>query len=151
MATFTQFHTLKLDILKGVHNFNTGSSTFKLMLTNVAPEQTNDVKADLTEISADGGYTSGGLPLNINALGSYPDGSSGQVARVMADVSDEFIATDDTFPAFRYVVAYNDAVAGKPLVAFWDYGSEVNLKTGEKFTVSLPSGILLESAISAAV
>jgi hypothetical protein len=39
---------------------------------------------------------------------------------------------------FRYAVLYNDTTSSpvnKPLVAWWDNGSAVNLQNGDSFTV----------------
>jgi hypothetical protein len=39
---------------------------------------------------------------------------------------------------FRYVVLYNDTPTSPadPLIAWWDYGSNVTLNSGETFTVA---------------
>jgi hypothetical protein len=36
---------------------------------------------------------------------------------------------------FRYVVIYNDTAAADELIAFYDYGSEITLASGETFTI----------------
>ena len=58
MAAFNKFRAFVEDEAEKVHNL--GSDTLKVLLTNVAPVNTNSVKADLTEISAGNGYSAGG-------------------------------------------------------------------------------------------
>lgn len=134
MATYTKFLDFTEQFAKGVHDFDT--HTFKLMLTNSAPVNTNTVKSDLTEISAGNGYTAGGT-----ALGSVTVTETGGVTTFdAADVT--FTASGGSMATFRYVVLYNDTAASDNLIAFWDNGSSVSLASGESFTVQFnASGI----------
>jgi hypothetical protein len=45
---------------------------------------------------------------------------------------------------FRYVIIYNDdpTSPADPLIAYFDYGSNVTLTDGESITLSFPSGLL---------
>jgi len=55
MAAYNKFLQFTKDLIDGVHDFD--AHTFKLMLTNTAPVNTNTVKANITEITAGNGYT----------------------------------------------------------------------------------------------
>jgi len=123
MASYNKFLVFTKDLIEGKHNF--ASNTFKVMLTNTAPVNTNSVKADLTEISAGNGYTAGGT-----------SSTSSGVAKVTGtDIV--FTASGGTIGPFRYAVLYNDTQTSpaKPLVSWWDYGSSITLNDTETLTV----------------
>lgn len=83
-TTFTLFHDFAEQAWKGVHDFST--DTFKIALTNSSPDKaSNDNISDITQISATGGYTSGGYSLDGVSLTR-----SSNVAKVTID--DEVIA-----------------------------------------------------------
>ena len=127
MATFTKFQDFAEQVLKGVHNFS--SNTLKLALSNTAPLATNTVLADITQITAGGGYVAGGYVLDSVVLTE-----TGGTAKVT--IADETIlATGGSIPTFRYLVIYNDTPAGDPLIGWYDYGSALSLANGESLTV----------------
>ena len=137
MAAFNKFRQFVEDVAEKVHNL--GADTLKVMLSNTAPVNTNAVKADITDIAAGNGYTAGGtaaaITSSIQTLGTYK--------LVLADVV--FTATGAVGP-FRFAVLYNDTpvTPAKPLVGWYDYGSNISLATGETFTVDFDatSGVL---------
>jgi hypothetical protein len=59
MATYQKFNDFVEQLGKSVHNFS--SHTFKAVFTNSAPAAANTILADITQISASGGYTTGGF------------------------------------------------------------------------------------------
>lgn len=128
MATPVKFYVFSENLAEKVHNL--GSDTLKVLLTNSAPVVTNQVKADVTEISAGNGYTAGGTAVTITSSSQ----SSGVYKLVGNDVV--FTATGALGP-FRYAVLYNDTPTSPadPLIQFWDYGSSITLANGETFTV----------------
>lgn len=128
MASYNKFQVFTKDLIEGKHNF--ASNTFKVMLTNTAPVNTNTIKADLTEISAGNGYTAGGTATTITSS------TSSGVAKVTGtDIV--FTASGGTIGPLRYAVLYNDTQTSpaKPLVAWWDYGSSITLNDTETLTV----------------
>lgn len=135
MASYNKFNQFTKDLVDGKHNF--ASATFKVMLTNTAPIATNSVKADLTEISAGNGYTAGGTATTIST-----STSAGTAKVTGTDVV--FTAAGGSIGPVRYAVLYNDTAAGKPLIAWWDYGSSITLLDTETLTVDFDStnGIL---------
>lgn len=128
MATYNKFLQFTKDLVDGVHDFD--GHTFKIMLTNTAPVNTNTVKADLTEISAGNGYAAGGSAVTITT--STAAGTA--KATVSSDVV--FTASGGAIGPFRYVVLYNDTASSpsKPLIAWWDYGSSITLNNTETLT-----------------
>lgn len=127
MAAFTKFQPFVERLAE--KSFNLGSDTLKVLLTNVAPVNTNAVKADLTEIAAGNGYTAGGAAASISSSAQ----SAGTYKLVLGDVT--FTATGGSIGPFRYAVLYDDTAANDELIGSWDYGSSITLAAGESFTV----------------
>lgn len=135
MASYNKFLQFTKDLVDGVHDFD--AHTFKVMLTNTAPVNTNTVKADLTEIGAGFGYTAGGTATTITTS------TAAGVAKVSgSDIV--FTAAGGSIGPLRYAVLYNDTASGKPLIAWWDYGSSITLNDQETLTVDFDgtNGIL---------
>lgn len=128
MAAYNKFLVFTKNLIDGAHDFD--AHTFKIMLTNTAPVNTNAVKADITEISAGNGYTAGGTATTITT-----STATGTAKVVGTDVV--FTATGGTIGPFRYAVFYNDTQSSpaKPLIAWWDYGSSITLNDTETLTV----------------
>lgn len=129
MAALVKYNTFVEDLIEGVHDFD--AHTFKIMLTNTAPNAaTHTVRANVTELAAGNGYTSGGATTAILTS------RSAAVAKVVAaDVV--FTATGGSIGPFRYAILYNDTPTSPadPLVGYWDYGSSITLLDGETLTV----------------
>ena len=124
MATYTKFQQFVEDLAHGVHNFD--SDTIKVALSNAsnAPSASDDVKlADITTITA---TNLGDVTLTVSSSSQ----TAGTYKLVVADKT--LTATGDV-PAFRYVIIYNDTAANDELIAWYDYGSEVTLASGDTF------------------
>lgn len=132
MATFTFFDEWKR--YQGTVA-NVDTDTFKLFLTNTAPNVgTNTVKADLTPISGAGGYAEKTLTTTWAETGA---GTS--IWRFSIGADQTWTAAGAAFDAFRYVVMYDDTVAAPvdPLVGFWDYGSALTLNDTDSLTLNV--------------
>jgi hypothetical protein len=129
MATYNKFQAFVENVAEKVHNL--GADTLKVMLTNTAPVNTNTVLANLVEIAAGNGYPAGGTAATISASAQ----ASGTYKLTLADVI--FTASGGSIGPFRYAVLYNDTPTSPadPLIAWWDYGSNITLASGESFTV----------------
>lgn len=127
-SAFNKFNVFTFDLVSGSHDFD--AHTFKVMLTNTAPTAANAVKADITEITAGGGYTAGGNTGSISV-----STATGTAKVTSADVT--FTGSGGGFGPFRYAVWYNDTqtTPAKPLVAWFDYGSSISVGAAETFTV----------------
>lgn len=138
MATFNKYQQFAEDLANGVHDLIGTQHTLKVMLSNTAPNAaTHAVRADVTELSGGGGYTSGGT--DIQNDGSE---SSGTVTVTAVDVV--FTASGGTIGPFRYVIVYNDTPSSPadPLIGWWDYASAITLQDGETFTVDFGASLL---------
>jgi hypothetical protein len=128
MATYNKFQDFSEQLNRGVYNF--GTQTFKVALTNSAPVATNTVLADITQIAAGNGYTTGGNTTTIT-LSETAGTTTVQGTQVV------FTASGGTMATFRYWVLYNDSATSPAdaLIAWWDNGSTVSLADGESFTI----------------
>ena len=139
-STLTTFDDLAEQIGKGVHDFTT--HTFKLALTNSAPNAaTHDELADITQISATGGYTSGGYTLT--SVG-YTESSG--TATLTTTSPFTITASGGSVGPFRYAVIYNDTSTGDKLIGYYDYGSALTLADGESLAITSASGHLTVTA-----
>lgn len=129
MATFNKFQDFTEQLVDGYQNFAT--DTYKIALSNTLPVNTNTALADITQISAGNGYTSGGTATTITT--SETSGTT-----TVSGTQVVFTASGGSIGPFRYVVLYNDTTStpvNKPLVGWWDYGSSITLADTETFTV----------------
>lgn len=126
MATFTKFNSFVEALAEKVHNL--GSDTLKVALTNTAPNATDTQLSNITQISAGNGYTTGGSTTTQSSSAE----SSGTYKLVLGDVV--FTASGGAMAQFRYAVLYNDTATNDELIGYWDYGSAVDLASGETFT-----------------
>lgn len=136
MAAFNKFQAFVADVANKVHNL--GADTLKIMLTDVAPIATNSIKANLTDIAAGNGYAAGGAAITVTASSQ----SGGTYKLVGNNVT--FTAAGGSIAQFRYAVIYNSTAASGNLIGWWDYGTEVNVTSGNSFQVQLDAanGIL---------
>lgn len=127
MVTYNKFDQTTKDMIDGVHDFD--GHTFKVVLTNSAPIASNTILANITQIAAGNGYTTGGTATTITTS------TASGVAKATA--TDVVFTASGSMATFRYAVLYNDTPTSPadPLIAWFDYGSAVSLLTGETFTV----------------
>lgn len=129
MATFSKFNQFVLDLVNGVHNFNSGH-VFKVVLSNTAPSSGNTILSNITQIANGNGYTTGGATVTVTTS------ASGGVAKVTISADPSWTASGSVGP-FRYAVLYNDTPTSPadPLIGYWDNGSSITLASGDTFTV----------------
>jgi len=124
MATFNKFNSF---IEFAVEGANLGSDTFKVALTNTAPSAANSTLSDITLAS--------GAPANLDSVTITTSSSSQTSGTYKLVLADKTMTASGTVGPFRYVVIYDDTVAGDPLVGYYDYGSSITLNSGDSFTV----------------
>ncbi len=127
MAAYNKFLSFAANVLRAKHDFDT--HVFKVALTNSAPVNTNTVLANITQISATGGYAAGGYTLDSVVLSE----SAGTAKVVIAD--EVITAAGGSVGPFRYAVVYNDTSTGDMLMCWYDYGSSVTVLDTENFTL----------------
>jgi hypothetical protein len=122
MATYNKFNAWAETMVEAA---NLASDQFVIALTNSAPISSNSVLADITQIS----YTN---LSSRNVTTTSSSQTSGTYTLVLADL---VMTASGSVGPFRYVVLYDDTVAGDPLVGWWDYGSSITMANTETFTV----------------
>jgi hypothetical protein len=142
VASFVKYNQFVEDLASGVHQLQTGTShVLKVALTNTAPNaSTHAVRADITELSTGGGYTSGGI-----SVGTITGAETTGTFKLTGGTDPVWTGSGGGFSA-RYAVLFNDTPTSPadPLIGYWDYGSSFTLAAGETFTVDLDqtNGIL---------
>jgi hypothetical protein len=127
MASYNKHQQFVEDLAEKVHNL--GADQLKVALTTNAnmPVAGNSVLANLTEIS----YTN---LSTRNITTSTSAQSSGTYKLVMTDL---VLTASGAVATFRGVEIYNDTPTSPadPLIAWFDYASDVTLANGETFTL----------------
>ncbi len=121
MAAYNKFYTFVADIANKIHNL--GSDQLTVFLTDTLPTASNTVIANITQIS----YTNLSSR-NITTTSSTQ--SSGLYKLILSNLT---LTASGTVPQFRYVGVYNSTATNGPLIAWFDYGSEVNMVSGDTF------------------
>lgn len=137
MASFVKYQQFVEDLGNKVHDLVGTNDTLKVMLSNAAPNvATHAVRADVTELSTGGGYTSGGID-------AQNDGAESGGTLTVTGVDVVFTATSGGFGPFRYAILYNDTPSSPadPLIGYWDYGSSISLLDTETFTVNFGASL----------
>jgi hypothetical protein len=124
MATFNKFEPFVEKLAEKAHNL--GSDQLKVALTNTAPNATDGLLSQITEIS----YTN---LSSRNVTTSTSAQTGGLYKLVLADL---VLTASGAVGPFRYVVLYNDTAASDELVGYYDYGASVTLANGDTFTIN---------------
>lgn len=138
MATFVLADDFGEDLGKKVHNLAT--DTHYIILSNTAPVQTTvSVYTDITQIATGNGYTqfAGSAPTHALATPTYTETSAG--SGVWRWNSDDFVftASGGSIATFRYIVVGSDTATNNEVIGYLDYGSAVDVTTGNTFTVDV--------------
>ncbi len=134
MAAFNKFQPFVANLANGLFNF--GADTIKVALTDSAPLNTYSQFSSINEISAGGtGYTAGGATVTLVSSSQ----TGGTYKYIGSCTNPTWTASGGSIAQFRYVVIYDSTPANKYLIGWWDYGSEVNLATGNTFYVQFDS------------
>ena len=140
MASYNKFQDFVGDLCGEVHALvgDAGASpptadVLKVYLTNAAPSAADDsVKADLAEIATGNGYTGA---VSVENVGAEATGTF-----TLTGTKVTITASGGAIAQFRYVVLFNDDAASDELIGWWDYGSAVDLASGESFTIKFNNG-----------
>lgn len=138
MASYVKYETAVENLCnKLIDAFGT-TDTWRAVIHTDAPVTTTDnALSDLTEISGNNGYTTGGADITFNSTRT-----GGTVTATGVDVvwtaSTGNLGSSTTG---RYVSIYDDTSAGNNVWASWDYGSTVTVAVGETFTLDFGASI----------
>lgn len=134
MATYVKYEVFVENLIEKVHDFtNTTGDVFKIALTNTTPNAaTHAVRADITELTTTGGYTSGGNTTTMTTS------RTGGTAKATGTDPTAWTGSGAGF-TFSHAVLYDDtpAAPADPLIAYWAYGSSQLVAVGETLTVDL--------------
>ena len=127
MAAYNKHNQFVEDSYEKVHDLDSDQLVVALTAAANAPVAGNSVLGDLTQIS----YTNLSSRNITTSSGSQ---TSGTYKLVLADL---VLTASGAVATFRYVDMYNDTPTSPadPLIAWWDYGSNVTLAASETFTV----------------
>lgn len=129
MATFTFFDEFAENMSGGI-NLNT--DTFKFALTNTLPvADTATLLANITQIAAGNGYTTGGATLTTVTWAETGAGTG--IWRFNSD-DVTFTASGGDIATHQYGVLYSDTSTGDMLVGFVDRGSSATITNGNSRT-----------------
>ena len=124
MATYTKFQCFVEDLAEGKHNL--GSDTLKVAFSDAsnAPSASADVKlADITTVSV----------ADLDSVTLTVSSSSQTSGTYKLVVDDKTMTASGAVGPFQYVIIYNDTATDDPLIAWYDYGSEVTLAKDDTF------------------
>lgn len=114
----------------GLKIINMNTDTFKAVLTNSAPTQgTDDELADITQISATGGYAA------FSMTATWAETGSGTGIWRFDSNDLAWTASGASFDTFRYVVIYSDTSTNDKLIGFYDRGSGLIVTDGATYTL----------------
>ncbi len=135
-VTYNKFDIFVKNILIGVHNFTSDSTctlTVALTTNGNAPVSTNQTLSDLTEVA----YTN----LSSRVITSVAASQTTGTAHLA--VGDLVLTASGAVATFRYVVIYDDdpTSPANPLIAYFNYGSDVTMANGETFTLDFTTDL----------
>ena len=129
--TFNKFDIFVQDVGRKVHNLN--SDTLNFALSNVAPVAGNTVIANITQIAAGNGYSTGGASLTAVSFTQ-----AAGLAKLLGTAPTW--TASGTMATFRYIVLYNLTAAGGPLIGWYDRGAGLALADTETYTPTTDAG-----------
>jgi len=124
MATYTKFQCFVEDLAEKKHNL--ASDTLKVAFSNAsnAPSASANVKlADITTIAT----------TNLDSVTLTVSSSTQTAGTYKLVLADKILTASADVGPFQYVIIYNDTHLDKPLIAWYDYGSEVTLHANDTF------------------
>lgn len=130
MAAYNKFNAFVENMAEGVHNLGSDQLVVALTAAANAPVAGNSVLADLTQIT----YT------NLSSRNLTTVSSAQTAGTYTLDVADlTLTASGGSVGPFRYVVVYNDTptTPADPLIAWFDYGSDLTLADTETLDISI--------------
>jgi len=135
MAAYEKFENFVEDLASGVHDLigtdpGTDCNVCNVYLSNATINlATNEVKADVAEISTGNGYTG---PIATTNNGTRSGGTV-----TVSGVSVQVAASGGSVGPFTHVVFYNDTPTSPadPLISKWSRAGALTLEAGETFDI----------------
>ena len=126
MAAFNKYNSGVEALVEAI---NAGSDTWRVILSNTAPDVTDVAQADASELTTSGGYT-----VNGNSCSITSSSQTGGTYKLVLASPATWTGSGGGFTV-RYAILW-DQTQDK-LIGWWDYGSSQAVAAGETFTVTL--------------
>ena len=127
MVAFVKYQPFQEKLVEGI---NCGTDTWRVILSNTAPDVTDSVQADASELASAGvGYT-----VNGNTCAVVSSTQSGGTYKLVLASPTAWTGSGAGFTV-RYAILWNQTIDA--LAGYWDYGSSQAVAAGETFTVTL--------------
>jgi len=126
MAAFNKYNGGVEALIEGI---NAGTDTWRVILSNTAPDLTDTNQASASELTTSGGYVANGNTCSITSSAQ----TGGTYKLVLASPA-AWTGSGAGFTA-RYAILWNQTADA--LIGWWDYGSSQLVAVGETFTVTL--------------
>jgi hypothetical protein len=138
MASYTKYETFIQALWnKEIDGFGT-TDTWKAVIHTDAPVVATDASlSDLTEISGNNGYTTGGSDITFNSTRSGATVTA-TATDVVWTASGGNLGSSTTGRYFSY---YDDTHATNQLAAYWDYASTFTVASGETMTLDFGASL----------
>lgn len=138
MATYVKYETAIEKLCnKLIDAFGTTDTWRAVIHTDAPVVATDSVLSDLTEISGNNGYTTGGENITFNSTRT-----GGTVTATGTDVVwTASVGNLGSSTTGRYVSVYDDTATSNDLWNYWDYGTTFTVAVGETFTLDFGASI----------
>lgn len=130
-VAYNKFEIFVLDLAEKKHDLS--ADLLELYLSNIAPAVTNDIKADIAEITLENGY--------VGAVDTQNTGAEATGTYTLTGTKVVVTAAAGTVGPFQYAILFNETQTTPvdPLISWWDRGSALTLQDGESFSVKFNS------------
>lgn len=125
-AAFVKYNAGVEALIEGI---NAGTDTWRVILSNTAPDAADAVQADAAELTTAGGYT-----VNGNTCAVTTSAQTGGTYKLVLASPTAWTGSGAGFTA-RYAILWDQTA--NALVGYWDYGSSQAVAAGETFAVTL--------------
>jgi hypothetical protein len=133
VATYNKFNNFVRHLCLGEIDLPSGGDELQIYLSNATPDaEADEYKSDLAEITTGNGYTG-------------PEDTANTMAEVTGTVTITgtkitITASGGAINQFRYIVLMDSTPSPEILIAWWDYGSALDLADGESLTIKFNNG-----------
>lgn len=139
MSQVVMFDEGIYNVLNGAIDLDT--DTFNMALSNTAPDAAaDDELADITQIAAGNGYSTGGQALDNVTLS---ESGAGTGIWIWTFDDETFTASGGSIATFRYMIIFSDTSTNDKLLCYIDYGTSLSITNGNSFTTDVTaSGVI---------
>ena len=143
MALYNSFDQFVEDVHNGVHNLGTGA--LKVAVTTAANAPSASLDAVLADVTVVANLETNADSTTITTTSSTE--TAGLYSLVLADKV--ITASTGDIGPFQWVIIYNDTPTSPadPLIAYFDYGSEITVLQNETFTLDFGTNLFTSTVV----